>query len=83
MKIPKYIKEHIRKMSDLARKQQVMNNQLTDYLDKLGVDMDCKDFEDCFMSSIMFPVGISLSWFKEDVDIVFNQGKSIIICSRL
>ena len=35
-------------MSDLARKQQIMNNQLTDYLDKLGVDMDCGSFEDAF-----------------------------------
>ena len=48
MKIPEYIRDHIRKMSDLARKQQIMNNQLTTYLDKLGVDMDCKEFEDCF-----------------------------------
>ena len=48
MKIPKYVKEHIRKMSDLARKQQIMNNQLTDYLEKLGVDMDYGEFEDAF-----------------------------------
>lgn len=48
MRIPKYVKEHIRKMSDLARKQQIMNNQLTTYLEKLGVDMDCGEFEDVF-----------------------------------
>lgn len=48
MKIPKYVKEHIRKMSDLARKQQIMNNQLTTYLEKLGVDMDCDEFEAVF-----------------------------------
>ena len=48
MKIPKYVKDHICRMADLARKQQIMNNQLTTYLDKLGVDMDCKEFEDCF-----------------------------------
>ena len=40
MKIPKYVKDHIRKMSDLARKQQIMNNQLNTYLEKLGVDME-------------------------------------------
>lgn len=48
MKIPKYVKEHIRKMSDLARKQQIMNNQLNSYLEKLGVDMDSNDFENAF-----------------------------------
>jgi hypothetical protein len=48
MKIPKYVKDHIRKMSDLARKQKIMNNQLTTYLEKLGVDMDCGEFEDVF-----------------------------------
>lgn len=48
MKIPKYVKDHIYKMADLARRQQIMNNQLTTYLDKLGVDMDCDRFEDAF-----------------------------------
>ena len=48
MKVPKYVKEYIRKMSDLARKQQIMNNQLTDCLEKLCVDMGCGEFEDVF-----------------------------------
>lgn len=48
MKIPKYIVEHICKMSDQARKLQVMNNKLNTYLDKLGIDKDTKEFEDAF-----------------------------------
>lgn len=48
MKIPKYLIEHICKMSDTARKLQVMNTQLNGYLDKLGIDKDTEEFEDAF-----------------------------------
>ena len=48
MKIPKYLVEHIYKISDTARKLQVMNNELNIYLDKLGIDKDTEEFEDAF-----------------------------------
>ena len=48
MKIPKYLVEHIYKMSDQARKLQHMNIKLNEYLDKLGIDKDTEEFEDAF-----------------------------------
>ena len=36
MNIPKYLIEHICKMSDTARKLKAMNTQLNKYLDKLS-----------------------------------------------
>jgi hypothetical protein len=48
MKIPKYLINHIYKMSDTARKLQIMNNELNTYLDKLGIDKDTEEFEDAF-----------------------------------
>lgn len=48
MKIPKYLKEHISKMSKTARKLQYMNVRLNEYLDKLGINKDTEEFEDAF-----------------------------------
>ena len=48
MKVPKYLIEHICKMSSTARKLQKMNIKLNEYLDKLDIDKDNEDFEDAF-----------------------------------